>query len=606
MIKVGEYTIDDSKARGKNQFKTKCPRCPEVGKTNLSDTPLSVNMSKAVANCHKCGWHGYFGVKSESKPKKEYKLPQRTNLTELTIETVDYFFSRGISQNVLVRNKITNAKGNWFAFMYYEGETLVNMKFRKVNEKKFMQAPEAKPTMYKYNDIVGKNEIIICEGEFDALAWEEAGYLNATSVNQGAPNERDSNVEAKLECIYNCFDIFEQAEWIYLSVDNDPNGLRLQRELIKIFTAEKIRIIDHGIFEKSDGTKCKDANDVLLLGQGAEKLKFLYDNAKEVKQDGIYECVEFEGEILEAYRFGQPKGTTTHIVQLDPFFTHRAGEVTVWTGYNNEGKSLFLKYLLTLKSNFDGWRHAVYSPEEMPLSEWFTDLIEMYVGKSADITQRQYNNYMTELQMKDAIQFIQNHFYAVYPQEDQTIEEILKRFSYLVRKKNINTVILDPYNQIQHMMNPGEREDLYISRFMAKLKRFAVDHGVSVHLVAHQVTPRFTAKENYPEPNLYSVKGGGTFADKADNIISIWRENRNTNQQDTSVTFISQKIKKQKLTGVPGRCILNYNRFKNRYEIDGYSPLEIKNTEVQAKLPVGDFYINDPFGTDTETTEAPF
>ena len=210
----------------------------------------------------------------------------------------------------------------------------------------------------------------------------------------------------------------------------------------------------------------------------------------------------------------------------------------------------------------------------------------MYIGKSADKYKQQYGNYMTEMQLKEGIKFVQKHFYAVYPPEDQTIDEILKRFSYLVRKQNINTVVLDPYNQIQHMMASGEREDLYISRFMAKLKRFAVDHEVAVHLVAHQVTPKFTAKENYPEPNLYSIKGGGTFADKADNIIAIWRENRNTDQSDTSVTFISQKIKKQKLTGIPGRTTIDFNRNKNRYEVNGRSPLDDKVEPEQQLLSI--------------------
>ena len=586
MIRIDKYEIDDSRSRNKNQFKTKCPKCIELGKTHSSDTCLSVNMNKKVVNCHKCGWHGYFGIKSESKPKKEYRLPETRNLTQLSQNNLNFFLERGITQETVARNQIKNGKGDWFAFVYYEGEVMVNMKYRKGREKQFMQAGEAKPTMYKYNDIVGQNEIIICEGEFDALSWEEAGFKNATSVNQGAPNANDSNVDAKLDCVYNCFDIFEQAEWIYLCVDTDANGQRLQKELIKIFTSEKIKLIDCGIYERHDGSKCKDANDVLLLSDGRAKLRYLYETAKEIKQDGIFECVDFENEILDAYNNGQPRGLTTHIDEIDPFYTHRVGEVTVWSGYNNEGKSLFLKYLLTLKSHFCGWRHAIYSPEEMPLSEWYTDLIEMYIGKSADKYKQQYGNYMTEMQLKEGIKFVQKHFYAVYPPEDQTIDEILKRFSYLVRKQNINTVVLDPYNQIQHMMASGEREDLYISRFMAKLKRFAVDHEVAVHLVAHQVTPKFTAKENYPEPNLYSIKGGGTFADKADNIIAIWRENRNTDQSDTSVTFISQKIKKQKLTGIPGRTTIDFNRNKNRYEVNGRSPLDDKVEPEQQLLSI--------------------
>ena len=181
---------------------------------------------------------------------------------------------------------------------------------------------------------------------------------------------------------------------------------------------------------------------------------------------------------------------------------------------------------------------------------------------------------MSEKELLDGIDFVNEYFFSVYPNDDQSLDEILKKFSYLVRKKNIDTIVIDPYNQIQHDMRNGEREDLYISRFMSRLKKFAVDHDVAVHLIAHQVTPSFSKGENFPEPNLYKIKGGGTFADKADNILAVWREFRNTDQSNTEVKFISQKIKKQKLVGVPDCTVLNYNRNKNRYLYNNESPFE--------------------------------
>lgn len=599
MIKYEQYTIDDSKSRNRTQFKTKCPNCAAIGKKHLGDD-LSVNMNLKVFHCHKCEFKGSFGERVEKEIYKDYKLPDSKNLTELSLKHLQEFSRRGINQSTVIRNKIKSALNDYYAFVYYEGETVVNMKYRKFGEKKFMQAAEAKPTMYKYNDIVNSEKIIVCEGEFDALAWEEAGYLFSTSVNQGAPNEKDLNVENKIQCIYNCFDVFESAEIIYLSVDTDPNGQRLQKELIKIFTPEKIRLIDH--------LDCKDANEILLK-YGKEKLVECFENAKEIPVDGVYECMDFEAQILNDYRNGQPVGTTTHFDVMDQLWKHRMGEVNIWTGYNNEGKSLLLKQLLLLKSKYDGWKHAIFSPEEMPFNEWYTDVIESYIGKSADKSKAYWNNYMTEMQMSEGIKFMQEHFYMVYPDEEQSLDEILKRFSYLVRKKNIKTVTLDPYNQIQHKMLSGEREDLYISRFMTKLKRFAVQHDVAVHLVAHQTTPAFKPNDKYPEPNIYTIKGGGTFADKADNVLIVWREHRNTDPKNTLVKFISKKIKKQKLTGIPGACELFYDRNKNRYLYGEASPLD-KTLETEQQLitikPNIHFYepqTTDPFDGNSTNDE---
>ena len=593
MIQVGKYQVNDKYSNGRTQFKTTCPKCPEEGKTHLNDTCLSVNTVEKVVNCHKCGWTAFFGEEKFKKKEVIYKLPETKNLTELSSEHLGFFTQRRISQTTLIRNGIKTARNNYIAFPYYEGDVVVNIKYR-TPEKKFMQSPEAKQTMYKYNDIVGQKVIIVCEGEFDALAWEEAGFLNATSVSQGAPNAKDNSIEKKLACVYNCFDIFEQAETIYLSVDNDENGQRLQRELIKIFTAEKVKIISH--FDK------KDANDVLLW-YGKSKLVEAYNNAKDAKIEGVFECEDFKDEILYNFKNGQKLGTTTYFSNIDKVWTHRKSEVTIWSGYNNEGKSLFLKQLLLLKSQYEGWKHAIYSPEEMPFSDWYTDVIESYIGKSADKMQERYGNLMTNSEIEEGIDFINRHFFTIYPSEDQTLEQILKRFSYLVRKKNIDTIVIDPYNQIQHQMNNGEREDLYISRFMTQLKKFAVDHDVAVHLVAHQVTPVFNKNENYPEPNLYKIKGGGTFADKADNVVLVWREFRNTDQSNPDVTFISQKIKKQKLVGTPGRTIVQYDRRSNRYVYNGESPLSRYRLVENQSEPTGQLKPNYQFESNTLTDE---
>ncbi len=570
-IKYDKYEIDLSKVKG-NQGKTLCPECKELGKSHWKDDCLSVNKDKQIFNCHKCGFSGYYG--EIAKTEIEYKKPNTGNLTNLIDEHLQAFSKRGITQKTVIRNNIKSTKG-WYCFQYLEGSEVVNIKYRKdykedgKRKKKFMQAPEAKPTMYKYNDIVNQEKIIICEGEYDALSWEEAGYNFATSVNQGAPNAKDKNIEKKLECIYNCFDVFEKAEFIYLSVDSDENGQRLQRELIKMFTAEKIKLINHG--------NRKDANEVLCL-DGKEKLIELFKNAKDVKVEGVFEANDFKSEILESYRNGQSRGSTTYFSNIDKCWTHRQGEVTLWTGYMNEGKSLLLRFLLLIKGIHDDWKSGFFAPEDMPQSEFYTDIIESFIGKSADPYQEQYNNYMTESELLEGLEEINKYFYSVFPEEDHTIDELLNRFSYLVRKKNLKSIVFDPYNMIMHLMKPGEREDLYISRFMSKLKRFAVKHNVAVHLVAHQITPQFKAGENYPQPNAYKIKGGGTFADKADNVVIVWREHRNTDQSNTEVKFISQKIKKQKLTGTPGEALIDFDRRKNRYYYLDKCPLD---NEVQ-------------------------
>ena len=612
MIKAGKYEIDDSKSRGKIIYHTHCPACVDAGKKNIKDTPLSVNSQLKVFKCHKCGWSGTYKQRDNNNnssfdmEKIEYTKPTLPNITNLSEEHVNYFFTRGISQQTLKRNKVftglfkgTENFNDWINFPYYDSDEVINVKSRASKEKKFMQVSGANHIMYKLNDIKGQKEIIVCEGEIDTFSWEEAGFKNATSVSQGAPNVNDQNVEKKLACIYNCFDTFEEAETVYIAVDADANGNRLQKELIRIFGEEKVKIIDYSVYIRSNGEYCKDANDVLQLENGKEKLKEAFKNAKEIRKEGVFTANDFRNEIINDYKIGQPRGTTTHIKQIDPIYTHRKGEVNLWTGYNNDGKSLMLRYLLLLKAKYDDWKIGMYVPEDMPLSEFYTDLIEAYQGKTADRVYEHCENFMSEEELLQGLDFIDRHFYTVYPEEEKTIDELLKRFSYMIRKYNLSAIVLDPYNQIEHLIVNNQREDLYISTFMSKLKQFAVKHNVCVHLVAHQVTPKLEKSGKYPKPQRYSIKGGGTFSDKADNVLIIWRENR-AEQGDTSVTFISDKIKKRKLTGNTGETNFNFNWKKNRYIFNGSDPLEVptnikENENVWKEIPDSVFKPNPSF-----------
>ena len=156
MIKVGKYEIDDSRSRGKIQYHTTCPACPDAGKTNLKDTPLSVNSQTKQYNCHKCGWSGSYAKYEENNQKSfkveevQYTKPKISNMTNLSEKHVNYMFLRGIKQVTLKRNKVftgenKGVQNDWINFPYYDGEELINVKSRKSEEKKVHASSRCKP-----------------------------------------------------------------------------------------------------------------------------------------------------------------------------------------------------------------------------------------------------------------------------------------------------------------------------------------------------------------------------------------------------------------------------------------------------------------------------
>ncbi len=385
----------------------------------------------------------------------------------------------------------------------------------------------------------------------------------------GAPNVGDKSIDKKLECLTTCYDVFDEASTIYIATDNDDNGRNLQQELIRRFGAEKCKIVDLRLF--------KDANEVLVK-EGIESLRNRLKMAQAPKVEGIFDVDDVVESMMDGFENGQERGSSTYIPQVDNAWTWRMGEVNIWTGYQNEGKSLFLNQLATIKAFHDGWKFGVFSPENMPMKDFFNDIVEMYIGKSADPYYK--NNQMTKDEYYEAINFVKRHFFLIYPRKNFNLDSIFDRAKFLVKTKGIRSLIIDPYNTVQHKMYRGEREDLYISRFMSELKRFAVDNKISVNLVAHQVTPQKDEQGRYYKPDVNRIKGGGTFSDKADNVMFVWRPHRALDFSNTSVIFGSQKIKKQKLVGIPQDVEgINFNIREQRYYFEGYTPF--KDIDVQ-------------------------
>ena len=555
------------KALSAKQQKVKCPKCKESGKTNLNDNCLSINMSDGLYNCHKCGWSGK--VRTEQtiaqmiEQTKAYKLPEQNSLSDIKNNAIQFLKDRGITQEVIDNNKVKSSRdGRGVVFAYYKNGKIINYKTRAIDSKKFFQAKEAEPIMYNYDRIKNQKIVFICEGEMDALSWEVAGIKYHTSVSQGAPNVGDKNIDKKLECLNTCSEVFENKKKIYIAVDNDENGRFLEKELVRRFGAERCLLVDYSPY--------KDANEVLVK-EGIEGLQKRAKNASQPKVDGIFTVDDITDSMLDGYRNGQERGSSTYIEEVDKAWTWRAGEVNIWTGYQNEGKSLFLNQLATIKASVDGWKFAIFSPENMPMNDFFNDIIEMYIGKSCDPYYK--NNYMTEAEYRQGMSFVQNHFNVIYPQRNFSLQTIFEKAKFLIKTQGIRALIIDPYNTVQHKMNRGEREDLYISRFMSELKRFAVDNNISIHLVAHQVTPQKNDDGRYPKPDVNRIKGGGTFADKADNVLFVWRPDRAIDFSSKKVIFGSQKIKKQKLVGYP-QDVENilFDIRSSRYSFNGRTP----------------------------------
>jgi twinkle protein len=555
-------------------IKVKCPQCSETRK-DKRDPCVSIRPADGVANCKNCG--AVFLIRKEQRvqvrTKQEARPMKPKNITDLTDAGLEYCRNRRITQEALNAHKVRERNG-MIAFPFFYNGDVVNVKYRGIEGKTFSQEVGGYHILYNYDNakeaVAKHKKLVITEGEFDALAFEVAGVPYVGSLDSGAPNEKDRSIEGKFECITNSWDIIEQAEVVYIATDNDTNGKIAAKELTRRIGAEKVKLVDFG--------KYKDANETLLY-EGWEHLRGLLDTAQDPKIDGVFRAGEFRHEVFSLYTNGLTKGSTTYMLSIDEAWKWRLGEINLWTGYNNEGKSKLLRYLEMLKAKYDGWKSALFIPEDMPIEEWVEDMIHMYTGKTLDVDAPDHVRATPE-EVEDALAFVHEYFHIIYPEDAFTLELLFEKFLYLVRRHGVRIIDIDPYNTVEHFYGRNQTTDLYISDFMGKCKRFAVKNKVAFNIVAHQTTPdQKTADGNWPKPNKYRIKGGGTFSDKADNVLSIWRPRRATDFKDPAVIFTSEKIKKQKYVGTADLQVeIEYDFRSNRYldlKLNRKSPLEI-------------------------------
>lgn len=553
------------KLGGSNEQKTTCPQC-SASRKKKNYPCLNVNLDKEVWNCWHCGWSGSLGKGIERRPeiKKTYRKPDYVaNSTGLPDSVVEWFKQRGISQQTLLRNQIGSGKiyfpqveeeRGCIMFPYFRGSECINVKYRS-RDKMFRLASGAERILYGLNDIM--DHLIWVEGEMDKLSLEEAGYTSVVSVPDGAPAPDSKSYDSKFDFM-DCPELANASLHI-IAVDNDLPGRRLEEELVRRLGRDKCLIV-----KWPEG--CKDANDT-LIAHGTQALEEAIEQAQPLPVEGVYTARSFLDAITRRYDGEHPKGVSTGWAEVDKHYTVLGGEWTLVTGIPGHGKSEWLDALMVNLARLHGWKFGVYSPENFPLEYHAEKLMEKYIGKPfpEGRTERINAN-----ELDRAITFVDNHFHFQMP-EHPTLDTLLDQASALVAQHGIRGLVMDPWNEIEHITKPGQSETQYISDALSRIRRFARDHGVHVWLVAH---PAKLYKEKdsgeYPVPTPYDVSGSAHWRNKADNCITIYRHLTDDNKP---IEVHIQKIRK-KYVGQIGMVEMSYNRVCGQYRpFSGYSPV---------------------------------
>lgn len=505
---------------------TTCPRCSHARKNKRAKC-LSVHVGKECWLCHHCGWKGSLkeGEQNPSTPWKYkpavYAKPTYSVDLEWTNEFWAWCQSRGLTRDVLEKAKVSRGcvympqverHENVIQFPYYRGGELVNVKYRTIEGKHFRMVKDAERILYGLPDICHEGSlaptVTIVEGEVDKLSLAVAGIWECVSVPDGAPPVGSKDLAIKLDYLEKSQELLDKIPQFVLAVDNEGPGRALEQELIRRLGPDRCaRVV------WPDG--CKDANEVLVT-YGPDTLRDMIQNAQPVALRGVMGVEAFEEEVRALYHNGMEKGLSTGWANVDTIYTIRPGHLTVVTGIPSHGKSTWVDALCVELANEHDWRIGMFSPENYPYYLHVKNLIEK-------VWKRPFDQLSAE-EVEEGLAWARGRFFWIGMEEEFTLEQLLTQAKGLVTRFGIRGLVLDPWNEIEHLRTDRWSETEYISLCMSQLRTFARIHQVHVWLVAHPTKLYRTKDGKYPIPGPYDISGSAHFRNKADWCLTIWRD----------------------------------------------------------------------------------
>jgi twinkle protein len=565
-MKTIEWNQIDLKGKTSGQIKTKCPLCTPDRK-NKQDRSLSVNIVKGLAKCHHCE---AISIRNDGQTitDKVYKLPEQswTNYTNLSDGIVKFCESRGIRQSTLKDLNITeeeyfqpqaNKKMNNIVFNYFEGDALVNKKYRS-GSKHFTQTAQTKPIFYNINSAIGQKEVFIVEGEFDVLAMHQCGFKNTISIPNGANDNDDYWI--------NCEKYLQDIEKFYIGTDNDTKGEAVAEKIAQRLGRYRcVRVL----------FKNKDANGDLMEGK-EDLVKESIANGKRYPASGTFTIEDLAGGIHDLHMNGLPETLYPKhrcFGDLKDIFSVMRGHLVVATGIPSHGKSNFTEwYVMNLVRDYN-MKASFFSPEHSPMALHQTTFIEKFFG--TNFWQDNPNRpRVTKEQIDRYVKWANEKIYITAPDKGEipTWSWIMEKFKEQMFIYGVDIFVIDAFNKIDYDKS-NDSELSKIKKVLTHLTMFAQMNNVIIFLVVHPTKMRKNDDGVYDMPTLYDCSGSADFRNQTHDGFTIYRYfGEDAFHSKNDVEFSVQKIKMKFQGEMDARQFFRYDVVSGRYYAKDQNP----------------------------------
>ncbi|TPW26015.1 AAA family ATPase [Pararhizobium mangrovi] len=428
------------------------------------------------------------------EPSKSYQRPKRPDCRKPEAKVHDYLtVDRNLPGYVLDAYKI-GERGDEILFPFILPDGVLALAKARKAEAKASPKPTAgncEPILFGWQAVpANAREIIITEGEIDAMSWAAYGHA-AMSVPFGGGKG------AKQQWIENEFDRLARFETIYLSMDMDPTGEEAVAEIVSRLGRHRCRVV---------ALPLKDANDCLVEGVTQAEMDDALRTAKTMDPEGLRRASDYHDKVVHLFwpAHEEREGFSTPYSKLIGRLHFRPAEMTLWSGASGSGKSQMISDCVPHWVR-EGSRVCVASLE-MKGEQTLRRMVKQTGGVDRP----------TEPFIRQCLNYLDPGLLIYERVGKAGVQALLEVFEYARAKYACDQFVIDS------LMRMGVASDDYVGQEKAvfQIVDWAVEKAVHVHLVAHARK----GEKGGGAPSLEDVKGASEIGSNAFNILTIWRD----------------------------------------------------------------------------------
>ena len=406
--------------------------------------------------------------------------------------------------------------GRALVFPYIRDGKPYAAKFR-TGDKRWSSSSGVSRGLYNEDDLGRLNDlpVVITEGEIDCLSVMQAGWERAVSLPDGWGET------GKREALTTAVERLKQSPYVIAAGDNDKAGSSFPKTLANILAGHDVRYA-----EWPEG--CKDANDVLV----------------QLGPDRLRECLS------EAKRIDPPGGVITGLLDMPPMPERRVlrmgmapynfglafevGALSVGTGTPGSGKSTFTTFCAYHVAQHENIRVGFLSFETHP-HRTRDHLALLHGGATWEG--------LTDRARAD----LHERFRIVHRTFDDGEHHLgwLQSMVYtLAVRDGCKLIVVDPWNELEHLPEPGESMTNYINFALQQMRQWAEQYETHICLVAH---PRKMPTDGKPRaPSGYDIADSAAFANKPSLGFTVHQEAK---EGEHWVRIVTWKVRDTHLYG---------------------------------------------------------